>query len=107
VDPEGNGVTMGRGVEGGPSPPSGEQDKQLICSSEGGTTTRGSKKDSKTGPMRHQELIMHRVCNCEIIIVALLYIVITMCNRNPMPYLDCLFQENKSYGSKKPFAFIL
>ncbi len=30
VDPEGNGVTMVRGAEGGPGPPSGEQDKQLI-----------------------------------------------------------------------------
>jgi hypothetical protein len=41
VDPEGNGVTMGRGAEGGPGPPSGEQDKQLICNSGGGETPMG------------------------------------------------------------------
>jgi hypothetical protein len=35
VDPEGNGVTIGRGAEGGPGPPSGERDKQLICNSGG------------------------------------------------------------------------
>jgi hypothetical protein len=41
VDPEGNGVTMGRGAEGGPGPPSGEQDKQLICNSGGDKTFMG------------------------------------------------------------------
>jgi hypothetical protein len=30
VDPEGNGVNPGEGDGGGPSPPSEEQDKQLI-----------------------------------------------------------------------------
>jgi hypothetical protein len=35
VDPEGNGVTMGKGAEGGPGSPSEEQDKQLICNSRG------------------------------------------------------------------------
>ncbi len=55
VDLEGNGVTMGRGVETGPGPPSGEPDKQLICNSRGdkasigGTrrTTRRAKCDIK------------------------------------------------------------
>jgi hypothetical protein len=41
VDPEGNGVTLGKGVEGGPGPPSGGQDKQLICDSGGGKTSMG------------------------------------------------------------------
>ncbi len=41
MDPEGNGVTMGRGAEGGPSPPSGEQDKQLVCNSGRGETSIG------------------------------------------------------------------
>ncbi len=36
TDPEGIGVIMGRGAERGPGPPSGEQDKQLICNSGGG-----------------------------------------------------------------------
>jgi hypothetical protein len=31
VDPEGNGVTMSEGAVGGPVPPSGERDNQLIC----------------------------------------------------------------------------
>ncbi len=35
VDPEGNGVTMIEGVERGPGPLSGEQDKQSVCSSGG------------------------------------------------------------------------
>jgi hypothetical protein len=33
MDPEGNVVTMSREAEGGPGPPSGEQDKQLVCNS--------------------------------------------------------------------------
>ncbi len=33
VDPEGNGVSSGRGAMGGPGPPSEEQDKQLVCNS--------------------------------------------------------------------------
>jgi hypothetical protein len=41
VDPKGNGVTMGRGAEGGPGPPSGEQDKQSICNSGGDKTSMG------------------------------------------------------------------
>ncbi len=41
VDPKGNGVTRGRGVEVGPGPPSGEQEKQLICNSRGDKTSMG------------------------------------------------------------------
>jgi hypothetical protein len=49
VDPEGNGVTMGRGAEGGPGPPSGEQDKQLICSIGGGETPMGEPEGQHVG----------------------------------------------------------
>ncbi len=49
VDPEGNGVTMRRGAEGGPDPPSGEQDKQLICSSGGGKTPMGEQGGQQDG----------------------------------------------------------
>jgi hypothetical protein len=63
VDPEGNGVTMGRGAEGGPGPPSGEPDKQLICKVEETRRPWGNQKDNQTGSMRHQEHIMHRVCD--------------------------------------------
>jgi hypothetical protein len=38
LDPEGNGVNPGGGSGGGHSPPSGEQDKQLISSRGGGNT---------------------------------------------------------------------
>jgi hypothetical protein len=41
VDPEGNGVSLGKGIEGGPGPPSEEQDKQLICNSGGDKTLMG------------------------------------------------------------------
>jgi hypothetical protein len=49
VDPEGNGVTMGRGAEGGPGPPSGKQDQQLIYSSEGGETPMGEPGGQQDG----------------------------------------------------------
>jgi hypothetical protein len=41
VDPEGNGVNPGEGDGGGPSPPSEEQDKQLISNSGGHKTPMG------------------------------------------------------------------
>ncbi len=41
MDPEGNGVTMGKGAEGGPGPSRGEQDKQLIYNNGGDKTSIG------------------------------------------------------------------
>ncbi len=41
MDTEGNGVNLGEGNGGGPSPPSGEQDKQLISNSGGDNTLMG------------------------------------------------------------------
>jgi hypothetical protein len=38
LDPEGNGVSPSGGNGGGPGPPDGEQDKQLISSRGGGNT---------------------------------------------------------------------
>jgi hypothetical protein len=38
LDPERNGVKPGGGNRGGPGPPGGEQDKQLISSRGGGST---------------------------------------------------------------------
>jgi hypothetical protein len=49
VDPEGNGVTMGRGAEEGPGPPSGEQGKQLICNSGGGEMSMGEPGGQQDG----------------------------------------------------------
>jgi hypothetical protein len=58
MDPEGNGVTIGRGEEGGggvAGPPSGEQDKQVICSSGGGKTPireQGGQQDGSDATSR-------------------------------------------------------
>jgi hypothetical protein len=41
MDPEEIGVSLGKGAEGGPGPPSEEQDKQLICNSGGDKTPMG------------------------------------------------------------------
>ncbi len=49
VDSEGNGVSMGKGAEGGPSPPSREQDKQLICNSGGDETPMGEPGGQQDG----------------------------------------------------------
>jgi hypothetical protein len=67
VDPEGNRVSLGKGAEGGPSPPSEEQDKQLISNSGGDKTPMGEpggQQDGSDATSRtHQEPIKHRVCN--------------------------------------------
>jgi hypothetical protein len=42
LDPEGNGVNPGGGNRGGPGPPGGEQDKQLITSRGGGQHHQGA-----------------------------------------------------------------
>ncbi len=49
VDPEGNGVSLGRGAKGGPGPPSEEQDKQLICNSGGDKTPMGEPGGQQNG----------------------------------------------------------
>ncbi len=69
-----------------------------------GATSRPweSQKNNKTGSVRHQDLIMHRLCII-VHISSLLTIIIVIVNN---VLLDYLFQENKSYGSKKPIAFI-
>jgi hypothetical protein len=49
VDPEGNGVSLGKGAEGGPGPTSEEQDKQLICNSGGDKTSMGEPGGQQDG----------------------------------------------------------
>jgi hypothetical protein len=49
VDHERKGVIMGRGAEGGPSPPGGELDQQLICNSGGGETPMGKQGGQQDG----------------------------------------------------------
>jgi hypothetical protein len=55
------------------------------------------------GSPQHQATFMHRVC---IIVCCVSVYCIYNHNRNRV-LLYSLFQENKSFGSKKPFAFIL
>jgi hypothetical protein len=49
VDPEGNGVSLGKGAEKGLVPPSEEQDKQLICNSCGDKTPMGEPGGQQDG----------------------------------------------------------
>jgi hypothetical protein len=49
VDPEGNGVTMNEGTEGGPGPPSRECDKQSAHSSGSGKTSVGELEEQEDG----------------------------------------------------------
>jgi hypothetical protein len=76
MDPEVNGVTMGRGTEGGPGSPSGEQDKQLICNSGVDKTSMGEpggQPDGLEATSRtpHAQSMLH----CETVVLASLYIV--------------------------------
>jgi hypothetical protein len=45
VDPEGNGVIMSEGAEGGPGSPSGEEDKQSVCSRGSDRTSMGEPEE--------------------------------------------------------------
>jgi hypothetical protein len=49
VDREGMGFTLGWGGVGGPGPPSGEQDKQLIFNSAGDKTSMGEQGGQSDG----------------------------------------------------------
>jgi hypothetical protein len=63
----------------------------------------GCLKILETGSSQHQARFMHRVS-------VIVHCVVHYCTNNPnrnRVLLYYLFQENKSFGSKKPFAFIL
>ncbi len=100
MDPGGNGATMNTGGEGGPSPPGWGEDKQLVPNSGDGLTFIGCQKTKKTGSarLRHAQSMYHCVCQSTVTLM-----IVIMNSVLPV----YLFQENKSYGSKKPFAFIL
>jgi hypothetical protein len=50
VDPEGNGVSSGKGARGGgPGPPSEKQDKKLVCNSGGDETPMGEPGGQQDG----------------------------------------------------------
>jgi hypothetical protein len=49
LEPKGNGVNPDGGDEGGPGPPSGEQDKQLTASRGGDNSIMEREEDGKKG----------------------------------------------------------
>jgi hypothetical protein len=103
VDPEENGVIMNEGAEGGPGPPSRELDKQSVYSSGSGRTSMGELEEQEDGlGARSRPLYAQSIYYCAHQPTVTLMIVIV---NNVL--FDYLFQENKSYGSKGPFAFIL
>ncbi len=48
---EGNGVSLGKGVEGGPGPPGSKEDKQSVLSEGGGNM----EKEEEEGQVRRDE----------------------------------------------------
>ncbi len=66
----------------------------------------GNQEDNRTSPTWHQEPIMHGVRNIVNEWPLFCMYIVAMTNVNMAWHLtiDYLFQENKSYGSKKPFA---
>jgi hypothetical protein len=63
MDPEGNGVNPGEGNKGGPGPPIGEQDKQLISSRGGDNTLMGQPGRLEDESGMTIRTLVHRVRN--------------------------------------------
>jgi hypothetical protein len=108
LEPEGNGVNPSRVNGGGLSPPSGEQDKQLITSRGGDNSLmeQQGRREEESGVTKR----IHRAKSPKCVNVHHF-----MCKYYQYSKMLCscislsnllLFQENKSYGDK-PFAFIL
>jgi hypothetical protein len=57
------GSLWGEGQTGGLAHPVGNKISSLSAAVEKARLPWGNQEESKTGPMRHQELIMHRVRN--------------------------------------------
>jgi hypothetical protein len=105
VDPGGNGAIMnagGGGGGGGPGPPGGGRSEQLIPAAE---TVRRSQDDRRQrrwawhgikAPLRTEYVLLYAS---------------TCCDLNDCSHEQCFtclsVSGNKSYDSKKPFAFIL
>jgi hypothetical protein len=62
VDPEGNGVTMNKGQKGGPAHLAESKMSSQLATVEAARRLWGCQKNRRMGSMRHQDLIMHRVC---------------------------------------------
>jgi hypothetical protein len=103
------GSTRGKGQGRGPGPPSEEQDKQLISNSGGRETSMGELGRQQDESNVASKPIMHRVHSIVNEWQLFYMYIVAMSNVNVAWHLtaDYLFQGNKSYGSKKPFAFIL
>ncbi len=91
------------GGGGGPAHPAESKISSQFTTVEAARRPWGSQKSNRTGSMRHQDLIMHRICIIVHISLLLTLMIVIVSN----VLLDYLFQENKTYGSGKPFAFIL
>jgi hypothetical protein len=98
VDPGGNGATMNVGGEGGPGPPGGEevssdtrQQRRLVV-----LKMLEDKEDGlgTTSRLHYAQSMYHCMHSLMIVVMSSVLLVY-------------LFQENKSYGSTKPFVFIL
>jgi hypothetical protein len=110
MDPEGNGVTMAKGARGGLAHQVGNKISSWSATAEETRLPWGNQEDSKAGPMRHQELITHRLHNIvKWWLSFCLYIVnndcvsVTRC----LTMIVCFRRINHTYGSKKLFAIIL
>ncbi len=53
VDPEGNGVTMSEGADGGPAHPAGNKISSQFTAVEAARRLWGSQKNNRTGLVRH------------------------------------------------------
>ncbi len=101
LGPEGSGVSSGEGGEQGPSPPGGGKHKQSVLSKGrdnmgkdgGGPNNLGVMKEDRR---EQSEWFSDQDRRNYVIMIAEL--ILTLC---------FFFQENKSYGVKKPFALIL
>jgi hypothetical protein len=91
-----------RGQKGGPARLAQSKISSQLATVEAARCSWGCRKNRRMGSVRHQDLIMHRVCI--VVYQPTVNLIIVIVN---IVLFDYQFQENKSYGSKKPFTFIL
>ncbi len=104
VDPEGNGVAMGRGAEGDLAHPVGSKISSWSTTVEETRRQWGNQEDNqdiKNSSYTEFVILWNGDC-CSVVNSYNKCVNVIQCL-----ILIALFQKNKSYGSKKPFAFIL
>ncbi len=96
------GSTQGRGMGQGPALQVGSKISSWSATVEETTLSWGNQEGRKTSPAWQQGPFVLRVRN----VVSDHYSVCNsaLCNHDQASYRNCLFQENKSYGSKNQFA---